>query len=114
MTDTTPENKMATRCRICGGQREEHGPGLTQHAFTLNDGELVTLEEKRKQATPGMGQPQVVRLSGGTHTEGGAINKLIEVLMEKGLLDVPEALYIVGIGTKPTKPSGFADPARQM
>lgn len=95
---TQQQAEVVERCAICFGTRDEHGPGLTQHAFTDREGDLVTpLEMAKRQPQP----PRLIQLPGGTHNEGGAINRLIETLMNKGLLSVEEALYVVGVGPKP-------------
>lgn len=100
-------------CAICRGKLEEHGPGKSAHAYTQKAGELVTHEEMAKrQAANQPRQAQIIRLPGGTQNEGGAINRLIEVLMDRDVLSPEEALYICGIGEKPRAPSGFQDPAQ--
>lgn len=101
------------RCAVCRGKKSEHfdvrGFPITQHAFTELEGDLVTHKEREKQNTP-PAQPQLIRLPGGTANEGGAINRLIEILLNKGTLSTDEALYVCGIGPKPEQPSGFRDP----
>jgi hypothetical protein len=46
-------------------------------------------------------------------TDQAAIGRLIEVLLEKNTLSTPEALYILGVGSKPEPPAPrkFFDPA---
>jgi hypothetical protein len=57
--------------------------------------------------------PQVVRLPALNGTDQAAIGRLIEVLLEKNTLSTPEALYILGVGSKPEPPAPrkFFDPA---
>jgi hypothetical protein len=104
----TQQADVDAKCSICSGTKAEHKN--SRHAFTTIEGDLTTPEEMRKRNAPPT-PPQLIRLPGGTHNEGGAINRLIEVLMNKGIFSTDEALYICGIKPTLEAPSGFADPA---
>jgi hypothetical protein len=114
-----PEAAPNSTCGVCHGQKSEHfddsGKAITQHVFTEHEGHLVTQaqhqEQLRRQNPP---TPQLIRLpGGGSSNEGGAINRLIEVLLDREGLSSQEALYIVGIGEKPPRGGQYFDPARR-
>jgi hypothetical protein len=102
-------------CKVCGGRKSEHfddkGFPVTRHAFTELEGDLVTHREASKRSSGGREQPMMIRLPGATQNEGGAINKLLEIMIDRGTLTTAEALYICGIGPKPEQASGYQDPA---
>lgn len=100
------------KCTICNGTEAEHA-GL-RHAFTTEEGGLLeTPDQKRQRAgevSPMAVQPgQVIRLAGAPTNEATAMNRLIEVLMEKGLITMAEGFYIA-TGNRVDDPK-FADPA---
>lgn len=99
------------KCSACGGAREEHGPGLTQHVFTLRDGELKSHDQVERESRQSSQGPVAIRLPGAQTNEAGAIGRLVEVLRDKGLLSDAEALYVAGMGSKPEKKPQFRDPA---
>lgn len=95
-------------CSICGGTRAEHEGRV--HAFTEQPGQLETQaqQKKRQEALAGSG-PLAIKVPGGS--DNLMVTRLIEVLLEKGVLNAPDALYITGVGSKPAPPSGFQDPS---
>jgi hypothetical protein len=98
-------------CTICGGQPEEHAQ--TKHIYTQNHGEMMTAEQKAQQHKgPNPFPPTVLRLPGAQTNEAGAISRLVELMLDKKMIDQTEALFILGVGSKPT--SRFTDPARMM
>jgi hypothetical protein len=108
---TQPNTEVEPKCAVCHGRKSEHfddeGRPKTQHAFTELEGDLVTHQQNAKRQPK---SPTVIQLPGGTQNEGGAINRLIETLLNKGALTTDEALYVCGIGPKPEPPSGYRDP----
>lgn len=112
MSDTTPKPP----CAVCGGEYSTHfvdGKQITQHMYTENPGELVTQQEKAKEkmmtgqmARPAQVNPAMMMASGSNPVSFG---RLVEVLMEKGVIEPGEALYIGMMGVKPQKE--FIDPA---
>lgn len=91
-------------CAVCGGKWSEHQRADIRHMFTKNPGELITPEEAAKKQRP---TQQVVFPRSVPGNDVQLLNRLVEVLMEKGIISTPEGLYIAGIGQKP---SGFRDP----
>lgn len=79
----TPPDPTEDRCIICGGTRQEHGP-QTRHAFTLTPGDLRPRDElpKRQQQSA---QP---------------FNRLVNLLITKGIIDEQEALSVYGVDRK--------------
>lgn len=100
------------KCKICDGTKAEHfdesGQKKTIHEFTTREGDLRPPKEK-PEIRP---EQMVTRLQ----MPGAAleVTRLVEVMMDKGLLTVPEVLYIAGVGPKPAAPSGYLDPATVM
>lgn len=103
MSEPTPEQKPP--CKICGAQPDEHEG--RQHAYTTVEGELVTPDEKKKAQG---GPPQRMIIGGAVPAPTDTVGRLVEVMLEKGLFTPGEALYVAGMGPKPTGKSGFADP----
>lgn len=100
-------------CIICGGSKEEHfkeGKAITRHAYSEREGELITHEEKAKQQqkTQLGGMP----LASMVNAQPNSVGRLVEVLLDSGVIRTEDALYIAAMGSKPNPPSGFADPAR--
>lgn len=91
-------------CGICGGLPPEHEREDCAHVWVPEGGELLSKAEAAKRTK----QPQsyVVRppLAGDT----GVVNRLVEVLLDKGILSTGEGLYIAGVGRKPPQ---YRDPA---
>lgn len=97
-------------CAVCGGSEAEHGPDKTRHVFTEKPGELITHEQRARQNQQPQG-PTVVRLGQASAATPGADGRLVEVLLELGVIKVEHALYVAGMGPKPPAPSGFRDPS---
>lgn len=95
-------------CTICSGSKEEHfeadGKRKTIHEYTEKQGDLHAAQEKPAQIAP----PAMRLQMAGASIE---VSRLVEVLMDKGLLTIPEVLYIAGVGQKPSPPSGYRDPS---
>jgi hypothetical protein len=76
-------------CRACGGRPEDHGPGKSQHVYTEREGELITHEQvakaKRLQNQALMQAPHHPTM----------LDRLVEVLLNRGAIDRDEALYIL-------------------
>lgn len=107
-----PIEKM--KCAVCGGTKEEHGSDI-RHAFTITPGELLTPEQRARQQGGQQGMaPQVVRLGGAQTNEALALNRLLETLLGKEVINAEEALYVVTGMKAPQLASGFADPAAIM
>ena len=98
---------MANMCAACGGKKEEHGEGKTQHVYTETPGQLMT-HDQQKKAQSQAPQPMAIRLP--VANDQNNYGRLVEVLLEKNLISPQEALYIAGMAPKP-QPQ-FADPAR--
>ena len=88
------------RCGVCGGSRESHDRADVKHAFRV-DGQLQSKEQAAKEAA--QSTPRVIRLPGAQTNEAGAIGRLVELLMEKGVLSGADALYVAGMGQKPSE-----------
>ena len=90
-------------CTICKGGRSEHfnenGKQITVHTYTTVEGDLVSADERAKQSQqqPPMRIPMSA-LGGG---DSGNTARLVELLMERGMLDTADGLYIAGMGPKP-------------
>jgi hypothetical protein len=99
--------------RSAAEQKASIGPGKgIIHAYTQLEGDLSTPQQKQ-QAQRSQLVPQVqpgMMLAAGTNPL--SLGRLIEVLLEKSILDAPEALYIAGYGSKPSPASGYLDPAK--
>jgi len=80
---TEPHND---RCIICRGTRQEHNDS-TRHAFTLTPGDLRPPEPPKQP-------PRTVLMPGGST---GVVERLLELLMEKGIISDKEALRCLGI-----------------
>jgi len=100
-------------CMVCRGSYDEHfndkGEAITQHAYTDTGGDLKThaqVAEQRKQSLTPPGVPMLQYLG----NAGLSVGRLTEILLEKGIISTPEALYIAGIGTKPFASSEYQDP----
>lgn len=76
-------------CVICGGARGEHGN--SQHMFSLIPGQLITKEQYEKD------QPKKIPLP----HDKSPLGRLIEVLVVRGVIDLPEALYVADLGPRP-------------
>jgi hypothetical protein len=102
-------------CGICQGKFSEHVPPNIQHVWVSVGGDLMTHEQKKKQEgrAPGMAPGAVIRTSMGLSPD--AVGKLTEILLEKGIISTPDALYVAGMGSKPdqNKLSGYRDPNLQ-
>lgn len=96
MTEVAEKEEV---CRACGGTREEHANSM--HAFTLVSGELLTKKEMDEKAS----KNQVVRVAGSLPPPsmgagGPVLDRLMSTLLDKGLIDTQEALYIL-LGRSP-------------
>lgn len=106
-------------CAVCRGAYSEHfdgdGKKITQHSYTEKEGDLVTHEEAAKRSQPRQQQgmqvsPTMLAMQAGTNPL--AMGRLIEVLLDKGVLTNEDALYVAGFSpTKPNRASGYADPS---
>lgn len=102
-------------CTICRGRKSEHidekGVQISRHAFTTMEGDLVTPEQMAKRQAP----QQTARVQIPATMAGNVqLGRLVEVLLEKGLLTAEEALYVGMMGPKPELQSGYRDPAMVM
>jgi hypothetical protein len=103
-------------CAVCGGTKNEHYEDdgktpRTQHVYTTTPGEMVTHAEKEKQ------KQQVPQLSGAplaavVNSQPNSVGRLVEVLLDAGVIRTQDALYIANMGSKPSPPTGFSDPAQ--
>lgn len=96
-------------CTVCGGSKAEHydekGNKKTIHEYTEKQGDLHPESPKAPVSPPRQMQLHMQNTS-------VEVSRLVEVLMDKGLLTIPEVLYIAGVGPKPALPSGYRDPAQ--
>jgi hypothetical protein len=98
-------------CGICSGAFSEHLAPNVKHVWVPEDSnELIS---KQQQAEKNRA-PQVIRSSppvihSSPPGDSGIINRLVELLLDKNLLNSAEGLYIAGIGEKP-KPQQYRDP----
>lgn len=101
------------KCTLCGGTRAEHEG--RQHQFT-KEGDQVELSTQRERAEAvrrQQGTPMRLSLPPISGTDGQAIHRLIELMLDKGLFTAEEALFILGVGSKPellNDRSGYQDP----
>lgn len=102
-------------CTVCGGAKKEHfdsdGNPTRIHVYTEVEGDLATKQQKE-----GMRISQPSPVAGMMMNMGAnpvSLGRLVEILMERGLILSDEALYIAGMGPKPMppQPSGYRDPA---
>lgn len=68
-------------CAICGGKKAEHVNSV--HAYTTRSGDLRTPEKPK--------QPTVIRQAAHNSTQ---VERLVEVLLDKGAIDADEVMYI--------------------
>ena len=94
------------KCAACGGKREDHGPEKSRHVFTQNAGELKTHEQLAKEQQQG----RRIMTSMPMPSHPTVTDRLIEVMLGKGLIDRDEALYIVAGVPLPTQ--AHADPVK--
>lgn len=80
-----------TPCTICGGSIEEHQG--SRHAYTTTPGDLKVPETPKPNQSP--------RLNGAQTNEAQAIGRLLEILAQKNILSLQEAIYVAGMGPKP-------------
>lgn len=97
-----------TKCAACGGKEEDHGPGKSQHVFTEVAGELKTHEQVAKEKQ--RNSARVVQMPMPMPSHPTVTDRLIEVMLTKGLIDRDEALYIVAGVALPEKQQ-YMDPA---
>lgn len=105
MSDDTPKPP----CGVCKGSYNEHfenGKPITQHTYSPN-GELVSQAEAAKKQQ-GQRVPFNPAMLAGSSPQVG---RLVEVMMDLNLIGVEQALYVAGMGPKPSSPSGYMDPA---
>lgn len=77
-------------CKICGGTVAEHEG--RQHQYTETPGDLKGPEKPQQP-------PVVMRMGGAQTNEAQAMNRMLEVLVGRGLLESEDAFY-VATGTK--------------
>lgn len=94
------EAAVEERCGVCGGSKQQHDRPDVKHAFRA-DGQLQSKEQAAKEAA--QSTPRVVRLPGAQTNEAMAVGRLVEVLIEKGVLTHADALYVAGMGQKPAE-----------
>lgn len=105
------EKRANEICKACGGKRSEH-TGSTRHMFTEEEGVLVTPAQARQaQMRAQSPQPQVIQLPGGSPGHPTMTDRLIQVMLQKNLINKDEALFILGVGPEPQR---FRDPAAMM
>jgi hypothetical protein len=96
-------------CKLCGGKFDEHGPGLTQHVYTQREGEMKTFEQEAREKQAAQRPVMVLPPS----TNSTQVERLVQVLLTRGLILTDDALYIAGMGPKPEQQSsGYIDPAQ--
>ena len=81
------------KCAICGGVEGEHANA--QHQFTLVPGELLVKEPKQNPTQLPLGR-----------SGNDPLGRLLEVLVIKGVMDLPEVLYIANLGARPESLNG--------
>lgn len=94
-------------CRVCGAPGSEHydedGKLRTQHVPS-SDGRLETEEEQRKRLRGVESRPTVTLGAPQTSTTGyqeTPATRLAEVLVNRGLIDDKDLLYVIGLGERP-------------
>lgn len=101
-------------CSVCKGEKKDHGEGKSIHAYTTQGGFLATHAQAQKQNQ----QPQVLRVpmpQAPLHPT--QVDRLVETLLDKGVLTREDALYIAGYTKEkpaPAAPAQFMDPAQLM
>lgn len=71
-------------CQVCGKNREHHTPEWTAHIFS-EDGKLVTWAEKARAERQRPPSPV---------GDLGPLSRLMEVLLERGLITAEDAGYV--------------------
>lgn len=95
-------------CAVCKGEKKDHGEGKSIHAYTTTPGGLEAANRSEQKSGP-----QAVFIPpGGVHSPQ-AMGRLLEVLLEKGVISAPDALYVLGVGTKPNPESETSHPFYQ-
>lgn len=101
-------------CTTCRGAYSEHfdleGRQLTQHPYT-SEGHNLTTKREREKERQAQQQPQLRMTLPSAGSDSATIGRLVEVLIDKGVLTVEDGLYIAGMGKKQSTPSGYRDPA---
>lgn len=82
------EDEALGPCTVCGGPKSEHEGRI--HAFTNIGGVLVTQAEVRKAQEKN--KPLVVAAP-----QSLVLNRLVETLSNKGVLETEDLLYITGV-----------------
>jgi hypothetical protein len=98
-------------CTTCHGKFSEHEGRI--HPFTSGVAELSTPREREEAAAKQRQQQVRVQLPQINGTDGAAIGRLLDLLMDKGVLTERETLYVLGVGMKPeplNDASGYQDP----
>lgn len=82
-------------CAVCKGAPEDHGPQKTRHAYTEVPGQVMTHEaaEKAKSKNNGSGVQLVAIPPQQSHST--MLDRLVETLLLKGLIDSHDAVYIM-------------------
>lgn len=86
------EDEALGPCSVCGGWKSEHEGRI--HAYTNVGGTLVTQAEveKAKQRN----KPLVIAAP---HSQ--VMNRVVEVLANKGIFDTEDLMYITGVKGQP-------------
>lgn len=102
------------KCTVCGGEKKDHfdaeGKAITRHVYTVIEGALETQAQRQQRLQPHQVMPPLAAIGGNPMSLG----RLVELLLERGVIDTPDALYVAGYGSKPEKPlqtSGYMDPS---
>lgn len=96
-------------CNICGGNRSEHGPDSGRvHAYTEREGELKSQAQADQEAM----KRTFVQLPANVGSHPTVTDRMVEVMLRKGLIDREDALYIL-VGIQPESAS-LSDPAVRM
>lgn len=91
--DSATQDGQKGPCGVCEGKFSEHLEGKTRHAWVPEgSSEMITHEQARKQKQ--QNQPLVIRQPANGQ---GPLQRLIEVLSNRGILSNGELMYVTGI-----------------
>lgn len=86
---------MTSKCVICGGSEKEHEGRA--HEFTLTYGDLKPTKAQKEEVKPAAQAPVAVMT---TSTGNLVMDRLVELLVRKGILTPEEMVYMM-FGVKP-------------
>lgn len=93
-------------CRVCPLTESQHTRETTSHVFSNVPGMLKTWKEADRENHPSSGA-RLIPFPGANSPQTLSTDRLVRVLLEKGLITQEDALFIL-VGIR--RESGHADP----